>query len=216
MHKLIIYSNDLELISKYCNNIFLQFNNLKLVGIANSEKDLSTLVDFFNPNIIFLAEKNKATLSSTLDKIENKIILCKNIKKYKNSKHNLYISENSNYLSIKELLVKFISNINENDLYQRIYQKLNKLNFDFELSGTNYLVHAISYSYINKNDYLFENLEKKIYPYVAKKFNTSESNVKWSIVRSINNMNSKNNSKCEFTEKITSKALISQIVNSLD
>lgn len=216
MHKLIIYSNDLELISKYCNNIFLQFNNLKLVGIANSEKDLSTLVDFFNPNIIFLAEKNKATLSSTLDKIENKIILCKNIKKYKNSKHNLYISENSNYLSIKELLVKFISNINENDLYQRIYQKLNKLNFDFKLSGTNYLVHAISYSYINKNDYLFENLEKKIYPYVAKKFNTSESNVKWSIVRSINNMNSKNNSKCEFTEKITSKALISQIVNSLD
>lgn len=216
MHKLIIYSNDLELISKYCNNIFLQFNNLKLVGIANSEKDLSTLVDFFNPNIIFLAEKNKATLSSTLDKIENKIILCKNIKKYKNSKHNLYISENSNYLSIKELLVKFISNINENDLYQRIYQKLNKLNFDFKLSDTNYLVHAISYSYINKNDYLFENLEKKIYPYVAKKFNTSESNVKWSIVRSINNMNSKNNSKCEFTEKITSKALISQIVNSLD
>ncbi len=216
MHKLVIYSNNLELISKYCNNIFSQLNNLKLIGIVNSEKDLLDLIDFSNPNIIFLTEKNKDTLSSTLNKVENKIILCKNIEKYKNSKHNLYISENSNYTSIKNSIVKFISNISENDLHQRIYQKLDKLNFDFKLSGTNYLIHAISYSYINKDDYLFENLEKKIYPYVAKKFNITESNVKWSIVRSINNMNSKKSSNCQFMEKITSKALISHIVNSLD
>lgn len=41
MHNLIIYSNNLDLISKYCNNVFSKFNNLKLIGIITSEKDLS-------------------------------------------------------------------------------------------------------------------------------------------------------------------------------
>lgn len=169
MHNLIIYSNNLDLISKYCNNVFSKFNNLKLIGIITSEKDLSNLIDFSNPDIIFLAEKNKDTLPSILDKIENKIVLCQKNDKYKNSKHTLYISENIDYISTRKSILKFISNINENDLHHRIYQILDNLNFDFKLSGTNYLIHAISYSYINKDDYLYENLEKKIYPYVAKK-----------------------------------------------
>ena len=216
MYNLIIYSNNLDLISKYCNNVFSKFNNLKLVGIITSEKDLSNLVDFSTTDIIFLTEKNKDTLSPILNKIENKIILCKEAKKYKNLKHTLYISESIDYISTRKSILKFISNINEKDLHHRIYQILDNLNFDFKLSGTNYLIHAISYSYINKDDYLYENLEKKIYPYVAKKFNISESNVKWSIVRSINNMNSKKSSKLKYIEKITSKALISHVVHNLD
>ncbi len=216
MHNLIIYSNNLDLISKYCNNVFSKFNNLKLIGIITSEKDLSNLIDFSNLDIIFLAEKNKDTLPSILDKIENKIVLCQKNDKYKNSKHTLYISENIDYISTRKSILKFISNINENDLHHRIYQILDNLNFDFKLSGTNYLIHAISYSYINKDDYLYENLEKKIYPYVAKKFNISESNVKWSIVRSINNMNSKKSPKFKYIDKITSKSLISHVVHNLD
>lgn len=163
-----------------------------------------------------MTEKNKDTLSSILNKIENKIILCKKTEKCKNSKHILYISESSDFISTQKSIIKFISNINENDLHHKIYQILDNLNFDFKLSGTNYLIHAISYSYIHKDDYLYENLEKKIYPYVAKKFNTSEANVKWSIVRSINNMNSKKSSKFKYIEKITSKALISHVVHNLD
>lgn len=214
MCKLIIYCNDLELISKYINNVFSKLSNVKLVGIATSKEILASLIESSEPDIIFLSENNKEIYLSISKKVKNKIVLCKNSEKYNNSKYTLYINPNTNFESIIKYMQKFISETNLNITHNKIHDILIKQNFDFKLNGTNYLLHAIIYSYINKNNYLFENLEGKIFPHIAKKFNTTNSNVKWSIIRSINNMNSKSGSK--FTEKITSKSLITDIVNRLD
>ena len=98
---------------------------------------------------------------------------------------------------------------------------LEKFNFNFKLIGTKYLLEAIVYSYFTRETYLFENLEKQIYPYVSQKYNVNPLTIKWAIIRSINTMKTKSNPVClqslsiDDSEKITSKFIISEIVNKL-
>jgi hypothetical protein len=65
------------------------------------------------------------------------------------------------------------------------------------------------------------NLEKQIYPYVSQKYNVNPLNIKWAIIRSINNMKFKltksdlQTFSLDSCEKLTSKVIISEIVNRL-
>ena len=103
----------------------------------------------------------------------------------------------------------------------KVYLILERFHFDFKLIGTTYLQDAIVYAYLTKEKYLFENLEKDIYPYLSKKYNICVSNIKGAIIRSINNMKEhlttadlKRESDI-LPEKLTSKFIISEIVNKI-
>ena len=223
MYKIIIYYNDLEIIRNICNNLFFQYRNLKIMGVAKTEDEFIDMYKRINPNIVLTSQEllKSKTVYQLFNKTDSKIILCKNKNNFRNSKSILYITENPNYNSIKKDFNHFLYNVDERYLHKKIHKYLEKFGFDFKLTGTNYLFDAILYSVIHKDEYLFENLEKNVYPHVAEKFNVSIANVKWSIIRSINNMNSKFDYKksqtlpIEFSEKITSKLLITEVVNRL-
>lgn len=224
MYKVVLFNSSLELVKKYCNLLFNEFNNIKLAGIASNKKELSFICQNSKINIIILSSKDmkNENISYLLDTIEYKVIIYDSSKNHpKSSKYNLYIPIDSTDEYILEKFSSFISKVNERTIRKKVRRILEKLNFDFKLVGTNYLLESIVYSYLNKDNYLFENLEKKIYPYVSQKYNVSLQNIKWSIIRSINSMKSNLNSasfknyNIDFPEKITSKLLISEIVNRL-
>ena len=224
MCNFIIYNNNLNLIKKYGNIIFSNFSNIHLSGIASNKKELESLLETQKANFIIVSysDSKKASILPLINNIENKIIICDNDEDVlKSSKHVLYLSYNSTLESTLKKLKLFTPKVDEEFIRKRVRKILEKFNFDFKLNGTKYLLEAIVYSYFTRETYLFENLEKQIYPYVSQKYNVSPLNIKWSIIRSINIMKSKSNKShlqnisFDNSEKITSKFIISEIVNRL-
>lgn len=224
MCNFIIYNNNLNLIKKYGNIIFSNFNDIHLSGIASNKKELESILKMKKPNLIIIsyADSIKPSLLPLVNNIENKIIICEDDNHLlKSTKHILYLSINSNIeLTLKKLKL-FTPKLDEEYIRKRVRKILEKFNFNFKLIGTKYLLEAIIYSYFTRETYLFENLEKDIYPYVSQKYNVNPLTIKWAIIRSINTMKSKSNLTClqslsvDDTEKITSKFIISEIVNKL-
>lgn len=220
MYKAIIYSNNLEIIKKTCNILFNKFDNIKLLGIVNSIEEFNSLSNNCKINLIIISDLDfkNPTLQNLLKRIENKIVFCNGNKKFNNSKYTLYLPLNSENSYIHQQLKKFISKVNNRLIRKKVYKVLEKLNFDFKLNGTNYLLEAIVYSYLNKEKYLYENLKQEIYPYVAKIYHVEPDNVKWSIVHSVNIIKNHINYtefNSIFCDKITPKSLISEIVNRI-
>ena len=224
MSNFIIYNNNLNLIKKYSNMIFNNFSNIHLCGIISTKKELETFLYKQKINLIVIScsDSKKSSILPLLNNIENKIIICDNEESVlRTSKHTIYISSNSNSEATLKKLKQFTQKIDEEFIRKKVRKILENFNFDFKLIGTKYLLESIVYSYLTRETYLFENLEKQIYPYVSQKYNVNPSNIKWAIIRSINNMKSKLNSsdleRFSFynPERITSKYLISEIVNKL-
>lgn len=222
MYKTIIYSNDLENLKKMYNSIFNNPDNfcINLIKIATTYDELISMHEKLKFNMIIISECDM-NVFSLIENIETKIIFSINISNFKNTKNSLYLpfDENSDYTYSK--LQKFLSKINEKDIRKKVQKILETFHFDFKLNGTKYLQDAIIYSYKNKDDYIFENLEKNIYPYISKKFKISPENAKWAIIRAINAVNFRYTDietqfPCySFDEKLTPKSLITDIVNHL-
>lgn len=214
MHSIIFYNDDLKLMKSLYNNVLIKLENVRLIGMATNKNELSFLCEDKSPDILLTSEscKNNLGFSPTLNIIKNQIIFCENPTKYKNSKNSLYISQESDYKSIVKNMSKFVKKAGKENLRKNFYNTLDDLNFDFKLIGTKYLLESIIYSYETKDKLLFENLEKNIYPHIAQKFKVSISKVKWSVIRSINNMNSHLDSKI-YPEKLTAKSLISELMS---
>lgn len=224
MCNFIIYNNNLNLIKKYGNIIFSNFNDIHLSGIASNKKELESILKMKKPNLIIIsyADSIKPSLLPLVNNIENKIIICEDDNHLlKSTKHILYLSIKSNIEFTLKKLKLFTPKLDEECIRKRVRKILEKFNFNFKLIGTKYLLEAIVYSYFTRETYLFENLEKDIYPYVSQKYNVNPLTIKWAIIRSINTMKSKSNLTClqslsvDDTEKITSKFIISEIVNKL-
>lgn len=223
MYKFVIYSNNLELIKKFGNIVFNGFSNMHLVGIASTKNELSSLCKKHKINMIILSlsDSKNNSLSTLLSNIESKIIICNNTAGFKSSKYTLYLSYASDCDCIIGKLNSFLTKISASIIRKRVRKILEKLNFDFKLVGTNYLLESIVYSYLTKDRYFFDNLEKNVYPYVSKKYNVSAQNIKWSIIRSINNMKNHLNKSAfkdyyiDVPEKITPKFMIPELVNRL-
>lgn len=223
MYKIVIFSDNFDVVKKTCNTLLSKFNNLHLLGVSSTYDELLELTTNSKINMLILSETDMkcAKVEQFVKKIENKIVLCQDATKHKNLKYVLYLPLETDPEHSINLFKKFISKVNNKIIHKKVFDILEKLNFDFKLIGTNYLLDAIIYSYMNKNDYRFENLEKNIYPHVAKLYHASDSNIKWSIIRSVNNMNAHqdpsnlDNPYINFCEKVTPKLLINEIVNKI-
>ncbi len=224
MYNFVIFISDFNFIKKMGNIIFNSFKSMNLVGIVSTHKELEALCKKQKINLIILSETkyNSKPIQNIVKNIESSIVICEsNISSCNNTDNILFLSVNDSEDSIINSLCRFNTLINNHFLKNKLIHILETLNFDFKSVGTTYFLDAIIYSYLTKDSYKFENLEKYIYPWVSQKYAISSNNIKYAISRSINSM--KKHSKTQdfeklninYPDKITSKFLITEIINHL-
>ena len=228
MFKLVILNNDIESLKIICNNIINEIPEIQLSGICTNIKEFDNLVNKVKADIILMnySDYRNSVFRKKSDFPKFKIIFCTSKILYKSSSNKLFISQTNNHSEILKLIKDFISTANIDALRLDIIKQLEKdFHFDFKLIGTTYLLESILYCYEKKTEYVFENLEKNVYPYIAKKFNTTPLNVKGAIVRCIDLMNVNvsisnnyisNNTSINLYEKPTAKQIINSIVTKLN
>lgn len=225
MCKIVILNIDFESIKILCNCIINQFPDAQLSGICTSLEEFDYSVSKIKPNIIIMNYSD--FINSSYCKSEckiPKIIFYNSIPTLRNSSTQLFVSKNISSNEIKSIS-EFISRHDHYLLRKKIIKILENFRFDFKLNGTTYLLESILYCYENKTDYVFENLEKNVYPYVAEKCHTTDSKVKWSISRATDNMNThlsnlvqkqiSNSLNLDISDKPSAKQFITAIVTKL-
>ena len=80
----------------------------------------------------------------------------------------MYLSFNSVSQYELKKLSNFLAKISEVDIRKYFRTLLKNYEFNFNLNGTTYLLESIVYSYMNKDKYVSENLEKNVFPKIAK------------------------------------------------
>ena len=222
MLKTVILTSDLFQTKELINHCIGKISALQIIGIFESETELELFRKesyfdiilfynfehqdyiFFNGEIISIN-----TLKTNIKKEENKINI-------------------SNKLSFEKMRIhieKFLKNTITNSIRQKTTEILIDLGFSFKHIGTKYIADAICYATTNNYDCSFENLEKDIYPYLAKVNHTQIDNVKWSVARTINLMYLHHTTKSilkleeyfclEHLQKPTPKLVMSVITNRL-
>lgn len=227
MNKVLIYSNDLSFL-KGLNNYISNIKNLEIQMCTslsllkeNLEKISYILViidtnnDMEAINYKYLSNlqiNNIVLLYDSLDNIEESVISDKK-----------FILKEKSLENVKALLSYDTSDENDSFLVlytkKRILNEIKGLKFEVTNIGVQYLIDCILL--IKCNDALY-NLEKDIYPIVAKKYNVTSNKVKWNIYSCINNM-SRNNSMerinrylgFSYNRTPTPKVLIFTIVNKI-
>ena len=215
MLKIIFYNPDLKQVKNICNNIINQFENLQIVGIATMESEINSLHKNTNADIIiYNYDSVNNRILKYLEKFKIKIIFYNNLKNLNNNNYTLYLSQKSKINSIQESIKAFIIKFDEQFIYQKVFEVLKKYDLNFKLNGTFYLINCIVYSYLNKDKYVSDNLEKNVYPQIAKQFNTTISTVKWAVIRATNSIKDILDPEIAI-DKITPKSLINEIVNKI-
>ena len=227
MNKVLIYSNDLSFL-KGLNNYISNIKNLEIQMCTslsllkeNLEKISYILViidtnnDMEAINYKYLSNlqiNNIVLLYDSLDNIDERVIEDKK-----------FILKERSVENVKALLSYDTSDENDSFLVlytkKRILNEIKGLKFEVTNIGVQYLIDCILL--IKCNDALY-NLEKDIYPIVAKKYNVTSNKVKWNIYSCINNM-SRNNSMerinrylgFSYNRTPTPKVLIFTIVNKI-
>lgn len=227
MNKVLIYSNDLSFL-KGLNNYISNIKNLEIQMCTslsllkeNLEKTsyILVIIDTNNNmeaiNYKYLSNlqiNNIVLLYDTLDNIDERVIEDKK-----------FILKERRLENVKALLSYDTSDENDSFLVlytkKRILNEIKGLKFEVTNIGVQYLIDCILL--IKCNDALY-NLEKEIYPIVAKKYNVTSNKVKWNIYSCINNM-SRNNSMerinrylgFSYNRTPTPKVLIFTIVNKI-
>ena len=227
MNKVLIYSNDLSFLKglnnyisniknleiQMCTSLSLLKENLKKISyilvIIDTNNDMEAINYKYLSN---LQINNIVLLYDSLDNIDERVIEDKK-----------FILKERSLENVKALLSYDTSDENDSFLVlytkKRILNEIKGLKFEVTNIGVQYLIDCILL--IKCNDALY-NLEKDIYPIVAKKYNVTSNKVKWNIYSCINNM-SRNNSMerinrylgFSYNRTPTPKVLIFTIVNKI-
>ncbi len=205
MFNLLIVVEDLFLAKRLINCIGKIFSNIRLHSVAISIKEAIEILQESNIDIILLDLCfSDISVKKFINYIhinnlcihKNSIICIENSYKSTINFNNIpYIFDsipNNAYInflvkSIKRLINTKITELDSNIIKENINKYLHYLNFNFSHVGTKYLLDCIYETY-----YLYKhhtiNLQKDIYPIVAKKYNKSISNIKSCIFKSLNLM----------------------------
>lgn len=239
MLNLLIADDNIEYVKKISNSILYNNEQIRLVKIASNVNETIQyvkeckidliLLNFIMPynNGIKILEEIKE-----LDDYNNKpkvIVASADMEltfKIKNEYDVLEVID-KNYetdktINIINKSVKYLEQTKEK--YDKIvYKELQKLKYNVKHKGTKYIFEAILYI-INNNEYenVLINLEKKVYPAIACKFNKTTENIKNNIVKATNNMYNECSIEYlmkyfdyECDKKPTPKMVITTIINKL-
>ncbi len=125
-----------------------------------------------------------------------------------------------NYHSLNMTLDSIISEKYSDKLNNAIIYVLSNFDFNIKSKGYKYLIACIRACI--DYPYLINNLEKKLYPYISKKFiDTTPSKIKWAVEKSINSMNRYTNKEIleKFfpnSKKLSPKYFIERIILKID
>ncbi len=155
-------SNDIDIVLLEIQNSF--FNNTKIIEqLSKKEKYTKSVIALTNSSNL-----NKLVKSFELKMIYNIL--------YKNSDSKLLIENINKLINEKSL------NYNIKSIRSNASKELTSIGYNLSHVGTKYLIDAIEISYCH-NSNLTKNLNKNIYPLIAKRHTQTINNIKISINR---------------------------------
>ncbi len=190
MVTLLIGDADLRFAKSIISTVVRNNERMRLIDITTNNDETINAIKNYRPHIAIIdTDMVNVDAFKKLEHVPSIIPFTENpsksaIKKYYLKSTNIRLIEKR----VNEL-------IEQNDFAQtkeKIINIFSRLKFNFCRAGTKFLIESILYTYEHKNELLYENLEKMVYPIVAEKYNTSAINVKWVIVKSINEMYNRN------------------------
>lgn len=222
MLKLIILTSDLLSSKELINQCIGKIPSLQIIAILTSESELEQFRKESYFDIILFHNFDYGNY----DSLNCEMISINEFKApHKRDKNRIAISNKLSFEDVKKNIERFLKKLITNSIRQKTTEILIDLGFSFKHIGTKYIADAICYSTLNNFECSFENLEKDIYPYLAKVNNTQIDNVKWSIARTINLMYLHHTTKSilklekyfclDHLQKPTPKLVISVISNRL-
>lgn len=176
---------------KYCNKLIRVIGNnfdLKFCMISSHYEEIENGLKEFDFNLIIIEYELIDEFKSILEKYSN-IVMVIYSDKGKNEFNNLYINKTD---SPEEVLSKLMSLLNNNiinySLKLEIKNELKYLGYNPKYCGTKYLFEVI-YILLNNEQYNYnDNLEKDIYPIIAKKHGKSVNTIKCNIINATDMM----------------------------
>lgn len=231
----ILIADDNLIFSKNLINNILSNQNVKICRLCtNGEEVLNTLIeeeidvillDIFMPICNGLEVLDKLS-DSQREKYEKSIIVISAENKFipkliDNPLVFDYIIKGTETNKIIEKISKLVESKNVESKKNEIENELKKIGYNANYKGTLYLVNAILELYLNKDVY-GDNLEKTIYPIIAKMFKKTPHNIKCNINNATEsmyyncNINILKDYFCFFDDKKpTTKTVIYTVLNKI-
>ena len=208
MINVLIAEKDMNYCRKLINQINIKNPNLRICAIANNIKEIihaivNQQIDILIINLELLDCK-KIKIENYIDKRKYKksIILLSNKKIGENDiGFNVYVYDYilksddivDDCKSINNMIttkINFLINdngIEEDKIKEKIKKELQYLGYNLSYNGTKYLIEAI-YLLYTSNNYYDDNLERDIYPIIAKKYGKTINAIKCNIINATNSM----------------------------
>lgn len=209
MINVLLVENDMNYGKNLINKLARKNKEFRLCGLTNNIKDTISILNNIEIDIILinlaLSECKKIINLLGMKKCENLVILILNEKNeiniinngLKRRLNNYIIKSNdigkdtdiidSLFILKSEIHLSKKSKIKEMKIKSKINEELKYLGYNLEYLGSKYLSEAIYILYITKN-YQNCNLERDIYPIIAKKNGKSINNIKCNIKNATNIM----------------------------
>lgn len=146
------------------------FNGIEVIKMLSVEQ-----INKYKQSFIIISGENSLMKNEVL----NKDIIYKILPKTLNMSQ--IVTQIDNLIKEKE------DNKNTDNLEQKIMDELLYLGCDISHKGTKYLADIINMVFI-RGEKLTENLNKYVYPVIAKRYNQSINNIKCNVIRAIETM----------------------------
>lgn len=185
-----ISSNNISNLKLY--NLSTQIDNSVYEIITRKEVDIIVInIEKFGLEIVkHIYENNIEIYKKSIILLYNNLELVKDIY---NPKYNKYIYKCIKLSSFEKLIYLLHSITDDKEdctddciINNKIERELRKLNFNFSLKGTRYLIESINIIY--KNDLYNFNLTKDVFSVLSKKYCKSINTIKCDIAQANNNM----------------------------
>lgn len=170
MINLLIVDSTSSFTKKLINQIVGKNERIRLLGIASSEKEALDICEYDAPQLIIVDADSINVSSFNNLEYEPYFLFFTNSDSYLDS--NNYVLKTSDITFIEEKINKIISKIDVNKTKFEIINTFGKLKFNLSRIGTRFLIESILYSYETKDLNLYRNLEKNVYPEIAKRNHT--------------------------------------------
>lgn len=181
----VIIDSNYENIKRLSNRILVKIADTRIIGIATNINELYKVFNYQKATLVFTSKEFYKDVSE-LYMNKKALIICTQNKTNLVESKKTSINFASKDSEIVTSIIQFISINNISCIQDNVTSVLKRLNFNFSLIGTKYLISTILLTTFQTSDHL--NLEKDIYPTVAFKYHTTSMNVKQAIVRSINSI----------------------------